>query len=247
MKKGLDLTDRITEARYPADAGSERVRLCGVCSLRHFRRRRRYSLSISGVAAAPRGGPAISFLCNDGGAGRGVCEVWGQRRRAARNRWPWWLSGVFSLWIFRLARRYSLSISGVAAAPRGGPAISFLCNDGGAGRGVCEVWGQRRRAARNRWPWWLSGVFSLWIFRLARRYSLSISGVAAAPRGGPAISFLCNDGGAGRAMGSASPRPGRTGVGMALRRVFSLNFPAGGIVLFIHWRVVAAPRGGPAI
>ena len=71
--------------------------------------------------------------------------------------------------------------------------------------------------------------------------------VVAAPRGGPAISFLCNDGGAGRAMGSASPRPGRTGVGMALRRVFSLNFPAGGIVLFIHWRVVAAPRGGPAI
>ena len=33
--------------------------------------------------------------------------------------------GVLSLWIFRLAGRYSLSIGGVAAAPRGGPAISF--------------------------------------------------------------------------------------------------------------------------
>ena len=35
------------------------------------------------------------------------------------------LCGVLSLWIFRLAGRYSLSIGGVAAAPRGGPAISF--------------------------------------------------------------------------------------------------------------------------
>ena len=35
------------------------------------------------------------------------------------------LCGVLSLWIFRLAGRYSLSIGGVAAAPRGGPAISL--------------------------------------------------------------------------------------------------------------------------
>ena len=71
---------------------------------------------------------------------------------------------------------------------------------------------------------------------LARRYSLSIGGVAAEPRGGPAISFLWNDGGAGRAMGSASPRPARNGVGMVARR-YSLSI--GG--------VAAEPRGGPAI
>ena len=59
----------------------------------------------------------------------------------------------------------------------------------------------------------------------------------------PAITFLWNDGGAGRAMGSASPRPARTGVGMGRRRVFSLDFPAGGIVLFIHWWGGAEPIG----
>ena len=44
-------------------------------------------------------------------------------------------------------------------------------------------------------------------------------------------------------MGSASPRPARTGVGMGRRRVFSLDFPAGGIVLFIHWWGGAEPIG----
>ena len=40
----------------------------------------------------------------------------------------------------------------------------------------------------------------------------------------PAITFLWNDGGAGRAMGSASPRPARTGVGMGSPPCFLSGF-----------------------
>ena len=111
------------------------------------------------VVAAPLGGPAISFLWNDGGAGRAMGSASPRPARNGVGMGPF-LCGVCSLRHFRRRSRYSLSIGGVAAEPRGGPAISFLWNDGGAGRGVCEVWGQRRRAARNRWPWGLDNYVS---------------------------------------------------------------------------------------
>ena len=77
------------------------------------------------VVAAPRGGPAISFLWNDGGAGRAMGSASPRRARNGVGMGPF-LCGVCSLRHFRRRSRYSLSIGGVAAEPRGGPAISFF-------------------------------------------------------------------------------------------------------------------------
>src|SRR5271168_1804050 len=120
----------------------------------------------------------------------------------------------------------------VVAAPRGGPAITFLWNDGGAGRAMGSA---APRPARNGGGMALRRFFSP-AFQAAESVLFIHWRVVAAPRGGPAITFLWNDGGAGRAMGSASSRPARNGVGMALRRVFSPAFQAAESVLFIHWR-----------
>ena len=96
----------------------------------------------------------------------------------------WWVCGVFSLWIFRLAGRYSLSIGGVAAEPRGGPAISFLWNDGGAGRGVGEVWRQRRQRLATDGVVALRRAFSLAFSGWRSRYYLSMAGGSRARRAG---------------------------------------------------------------
>ena len=164
------------------------------------------------VVAAPRGGPAISFLWNDGGAGRAMGSA---SPRPARNGVGMALRRVFAP-AFQAAESVLFIHWRVVAAPRGGPAISFY----GMTAALAELWGQRRRdRLATAWGW------------LAGSCSLSIGGVGRSRsarqfrRLAPAITFLWNDGGAGRAMGSASPRPARTGVGMGRRRVFSLDFP----------------------
>jgi hypothetical protein len=49
--------------------------------------------------------------------------------------------------------------------------------------------------------------------------------------------------GAARATGSASPRPDRQQLAGVLRRALSPTFPAGEMVFFIPWRVVAEESG----
>ena len=154
--------------------------VCGVLSLWIFRLAGRYSLSIGGVAAAPRGGPAISFLWNGMTAalaaasaryGVSVAERLatdgrgGALRRAFSLDFPAGGSVLFIHWR-----------GGSRAARRAGDFFFMEWNDGGAGRGVGEVWGQRRRAARNRWPWWCSAAcflsgFSGW--RVGTLYPLA--------------------------------------------------------------------------
>ena len=61
--------------------------------------------------------------------------------------------------------------------------------------------------------------------------------IRCAPWPAPVLSFFVI--GSAAARGSASPRPACGGLVRALRRAFSLGFPAGAIVVFIHWRGAA--------
>ena len=191
-----------------------------------------------GSRAARRAGDF--FLWNDGGAGRGVGELWGQRAEAARN-----------VAVVALRRAFSLDISGWRVGtlyplagwqPRRAAGRRFLFDRMTAALAAASARYGVSVAERlaTAWPDGSPAGFSLIIsgWRVGTLYPLA----GWQPRRAAGRRFLFDGmtaalAGRRRAMGSASPRPARNGVAvMALRRAFSLTFPAGASVLFIHWR-----------
>ena len=209
------------------------------CFLWNFRLAGRYSLSIGGVAAAPRRGQAISFSWNDGGVGRGVGEVCGSvaERLATDGRGGsaacflsgisgWQVGTLYPLagWQPRRAagRQFlfdAMTAALAAASARYGVSVAErLATDGRGGSAACFLSGI------SGWRVGTLDPLAGWQPRRAAGRQIIFDEMTAA---------LARR---RRGMGSASPSGSQPMAVVALRRAFSLKFPAGASVLFIHWR-----------